>query len=146
MKLLQVHESIDMGLFLSAFITHYTISQTMPHLIRLFRDPSEITNRPATLTALEVILRAVRDAYTPQNEFSKNRSYEVEKPLDPFKDDVLGVLTVGLKNPGSDSPALMGLDAMVNVSGLLTNEELGFVVHNINELLSAGDDTGNDTR
>ena len=118
----------------------------MPHLIRLFRDPAEMTNRVATLTALEIILRAVRDVYTPRNEINTNRSYEVEEPLNPFKDEVLGILTVGLRNPDSASPALMGLDAMVKVSGLLTNEELGFVVHSINEVLSAGDDTGNDTR
>lgn len=122
--------------FSPAFITRYTISQTIPHLIQLFRDPAENSSRPATLAALEAIIRALCDAFTPREGVDVPRSYEVERPLDCFKDEVLGAFTVGLKTGNSTSSALMGLDAMVKTPGLLTNDELGYVVHNINEVLT----------
>ncbi|KAF8587853.1 ARM repeat-containing protein [Ramaria rubella] len=127
-------------------ITRYTVSQTVPHLIRLFRDPAEISNRPATLVALWTIVRSVQDLFTSGNKPDVPRTYENERPLDPFKDEVLGVFTVGLKASSSASPALMGLDAMVKIPGLLTNEELGFVVHSVNEVLTARDESSNDVR
>ncbi|KAF8517882.1 ARM repeat-containing protein [Hysterangium stoloniferum] len=123
--------------FLPAFITRYTISETVPHLISLFRDPLEISNRPATLTAAENIVRAVRDVYSPRAGNESRRSYEIERPLDSFKDELLGIFIVGLKITGGAPPALLAIDAMVKILGLLTGDEIAFVVHSINELLVA---------
>ncbi|KAF8489304.1 ARM repeat-containing protein [Gautieria morchelliformis] len=128
------------------FITRYTVSQTVPHLIRLFRDPAEISNRPATLAALETIIRALYDVFTAREGSDVTRSYEEEKPLDPFKDEVLGVFTVGLKADSSASSALMGLDALVKLPGLLNHDELGYVVHSINEVLTESTESSNDVR
>lgn len=67
-------------------------------------------------------------------------------PLLPYKDQVLGVFTVGLKATSSCLPALSGLKYMVTTPDLLSDEELGFIVHNVNELLGAGPGDDEDAR
>lgn len=69
-----------------------------------------------------------------------------EPPLSVFKDEAMGVYTVGLKTPASRGPALEGLKSMVKTSGLLTDEELGFIVHNVNEILQDNEHTDDETR
>lgn len=61
-------------------------------------------------------------------------------PLLPYKDEVLGVLTVGLSTQSTCCHALDGLKGLVTTHGLLTDEEVGFVVHKVNELLSGEED------
>lgn len=56
--------------------------------------------------------------------------------LSPYKDEVLGVFTVGLKTANTQKFALDGLKGLVTTRGLLSDEELGFIVHNVNEVLS----------
>jgi DNA repair/transcription protein MET18/MMS19 len=94
------------------------------------------------LTALENIVGAMREVYGGGND--TKRTYDVDKPLDLFKDEILGIFTAGLKIEGA-SPALLGLDSMVKISGLLSDEELGFVVHSINELLIGANDLVDDS-
>jgi DNA repair/transcription protein MET18/MMS19 len=112
----------------------------------LFRDPAEISNRPATIAALEAIIHALCDVFAAREGSDATRSYEEERPLDPFKDDVLGVFTVGLKADSSASSALTGLDALVKLPGLLNHDELGYVVHSINEVLTESPESSNDVR
>jgi len=127
-------------------MAHYTLAQTIPHLIALFRDPSEITNRPATLTALETLIRAVSNLFQETKALDAARTYGAERPLDTFKDEILGVFTVGLKVTGGTPQALAGLDAMVNIPDLLADEEVGFVVHSINEVLASTTDSADEVR
>lgn len=67
-------------------------------------------------------------------------------PLISYKDEVLGVLAVGLKSMSSRRPAIAGLQGMVSTENLLTNEELAFIVHNVNEILNADSDEIDDAR
>lgn len=69
-----------------------------------------------------------------------------EVALSPYKDEVLGVFTVGLKAPSTRKHALEGLKGMVTTRGLLADDELGFVVHNVNEVLSDNGDEDEDVR
>lgn len=66
--------------------------------------------------------------------------------LSPYKDAVLGLYTVGLKSSSQQSAALSGLKAMVLSEGLLTDEELGFIVHNVNDIVEQDRDDTDDTR
>lgn len=91
-------------------------------------------------------MRALLETFTPREGADTIRSYEEEKPLDPFKDEVLGIFVVGLKIDNSVSSALMGLDALVKTSGVLTDDELGYVVHTINEILTFGQESPHDVR
>ncbi|KAI0091461.1 ARM repeat-containing protein [Irpex rosettiformis] len=119
-------------------VAKFTLSQAVPHLVQLFLNPDEIQNRSATLKLLADLIDAVRESVivTTADE-------EKSAALSPYKDEVLGVFTVGLKTVASCGHALEGLKAMVLTPHLLVDEELGFVVHNINEVLT-NEETQND--
>lgn len=55
----------------------------------------------------------------------------------PFKDEVLGVLIVGLKAQSSLRPAIEGLNGMVTTPALLDDQEIGFVVQKVNDVISS---------
>lgn len=99
----------------------------MPHLIRLFHNPDETSARPATLVLLSDLLAAARD--TPLEA-------ESEGPLvAAFKDELLGVFSVGASSPTTRNMALSGTKVLVTTKGLLSDEELVFVVHKVNDIL-----------
>ncbi|KAI0372603.1 ARM repeat-containing protein [Pilatotrama ljubarskyi] len=113
-------------------VARFTLARAIPHLVKLFLDPDELPNRAPTLRLLSDLIEAARKSTADDPEVLPE---EGDVPLSPYKDEVLGVLTVGLKTPSSALPAIDGLKSMVRTAGLLTDEELGFVVHNVNELL-----------
>ncbi|KAF5355338.1 hypothetical protein D9758_006078 [Tetrapyrgos nigripes] len=117
-------------------ISRYTLSQTVPHLIKLFTSPDNISARPSILLLLSDLIAAARD--------SKSKSEDSESALTPYKDEVIGILASGLKTSSSRQPALACLLGMVSTKNLLSNEELGFIVHNVNEILEADTETIND--
>lgn len=121
-------------------MARFTLSQAVPHLVKLFLDTDEIQNRGPVLQLLADLIGAARSA---SKEESVTESQAQAPPLAPYKDEVLGVLTVGLKVPSGCKHALVGLLGMVNTPTLLTDEELGFVVHNVNEILT-GPETEDD--
>jgi DNA repair/transcription protein MET18/MMS19 len=126
---------------LLASVSRFTISQAVPHLVKLFLSPDELPNRPSISVLLAELVAAARDSMS--NSFSGT---EPNVPLMPFKDEVLGVFTVGLKVTSSCQPALVGLRAMVTTPALLTDEELGFIVHNVNDILQADPNNDDDSR
>lgn len=73
-------------------------------------------------------------------------SEQSDQPLMPFKDEVLGVATSGLKTPSTRLSALACLFGLVSFKVLLSDEELGFVVHNVNGILQADPDETDDAR
>lgn len=123
-------------------IAKYTISQAVPHLVQLFHNPDEAGNRAPVLAVLSEFITAARDSLSKLSPHPVQAEYGMETEptapaLTPYKDDVLGVLTVGLKAASSRRPALAGLQGMVATENLLTDEELGFIVHNVNQILEA---------
>lgn len=117
-------------------VSRYTISQAVPHLVRLFHDPDEISARAPTTFLLSELIASARDA------MDKEPSLKVDPPLLPFKDEVLGVLTTGASLPATRTFALSGLKALVSTKGLLSDEELGFIVHNADQIIEKGADYG----
>lgn len=115
----------------------FALSQAIPHLLRIFADPDEVSNRAATLAHLSNVVFAARDK-------SCADPGSPAPILAPYKDEVLGAFTSGLKIGSSSPPALRGLDGLVTTKGLLTDEELGYIVHNVNDLLQG--DSGEDVR
>ena len=114
-----------------ASVSKFTLNQAVPHLVKLFLDPDEVQNRGPILRLLADLIHATRQS-------SQKEAGDVDQPvaLALYKDEVLGVLTVGLKNPSSSLNALDGLKGMVTTSNLLSDDELGFIAHNVNELFS----------
>jgi hypothetical protein len=137
--------SFDMRLTYSkcniASVSRYTISQAVPHLVRLFLSPDELSNRAPITVLLAELIAAARDSMA-----RSSTDLDFNVPLMPFKDEVLGVFTVGLKATSSCQPALAGFKAMVTTPALLTDEELGFIVHNASDILQADPDNVDDAR
>lgn len=107
-------------------VSTYTLAKAVPLLTALFHNPDEASNRTPTLTLLTELVKAARDS-APESES--------EVKLAQFKDDLLGIMTVGLKNESSCTTALEGLKALVTTKGLMSNDELGYTVHNVNEII-----------
>lgn len=134
-----------------ASVAKYTISQAVPHLVKLFLNPDEAGNRAPILTLLSDFITAARDSLSKLPPLPAQVEDDIETeltvpPLMPYKDEVLGVLTVGLKAVSSRRSALAGLQGMVTTENLLTDEELSFAVHSVNEVLEANSDEVDDAR
>ncbi|TEB36758.1 ARM repeat-containing protein [Coprinellus micaceus] len=108
-------------------VAKFTVSQAIPHLTKLFINPDEVTARPATLVLLAQFIEAARDA--------QDKDTTTELFLAPYKDEVLGALSSGLKAHNLRLPSLGGLKGLVTTQRLLTDQELGFIVHHIDEII-----------
>ena len=102
----------------------------VPHLTRLFVDPDELPNRGPVLSLLSSLIAAARDSTVKANNAE-------DVFLLPFKDEVLGVLITGLKAQSSLRPAIEGLNGMVTTLALLDDQEIGFVVQKVNDVISS---------
>ncbi|KAJ7576919.1 ARM repeat-containing protein, partial [Mycena floridula] len=118
----------------------FTVSQVVPHLVKLFLNPDDAGTRPSILLLLSDIIAASRESMSEGN----SEDAVVANPLKPFQDEVLGVAISGLKASGTRGPALACLLGLVSCKALLSEEELGFVVHNVNEILLADPDDADD--
>ncbi|RPD59070.1 ARM repeat-containing protein [Lentinus tigrinus ALCF2SS1-7] len=118
-------------------VSRFTLARAVPHFVKLFLDPDELPNRAPTLRLLADLIEAARESTSQDLEVLPD---EGSVPLSSYKDEVVGILTVGLKTPASAYPAIDALKSMVRTPGLLTDEELGFVVHNVNEVLQKDED------
>ncbi|KAA1469065.1 ARM repeat-containing protein [Dentipellis sp. KUC8613] len=116
-------------------VSKYTLAQAVPHLIKLFLDPDERANRGPVLALLAALIAAARDSALSTG--AEAAESPVPPPLLPYKDAVLGALTVGIKAPSAARPAIDGLDALVTTPGLLDDDELGFVVQSANEVITS---------
>ncbi|KAJ8481644.1 hypothetical protein ONZ51_g5860 [Trametes cubensis] len=94
-------------------VARFTLARAVPHLVKLFLDPDELPNRPPTLRLLADLIEAARESTAQDPEVLPD---EGSVPLSPYKDEVLGVLTVGLKAPASALPAIDGLKSMTDIS------------------------------
>lgn len=96
----------------------------------LFRKPDEVAYRSPILAGLAGIIMAVSQA-----SLDSVISAE-ERPLEAYKDDVLGAFMSGMKASQTRRPALEGTMHLIRVPGCLTADELAYVTHNVNELIA----------
>ncbi|KAF8159570.1 Dos2-interacting transcription regulator of RNA-Pol-II-domain-containing protein [Crassisporium funariophilum] len=122
-------------------VSRYTISQAVPHLVRLFLNPDEISTRGPTLVLLSELTTAARDAKADD----KASPSEGIPALMPYKDEVLGVFVVGLGISSARSAGLSGLKAMASTKNLLSDEELGFIVHNVDQIVEGNQEEWDDS-
>ncbi|KAG0699928.1 RNAPII transcription regulator C-terminal-domain-containing protein, partial [Suillus ampliporus] len=115
-------------------LSSFAVSQAAELLVRNFHDPDEVSNRASVVVLLTELIDASRGdaahASTPQ---SSNPS---SSPLTPSKDALLGLLIVSLKAPATCLPALHGLTALVRTPKLVADDELGYIVLEVSELLN----------
>jgi DNA repair/transcription protein MET18/MMS19 len=108
-------------------IAGYTVAQTVPYLLKVFRDPNEVPNRRPLLVHLAAFVDAARQSILAK---------ESGKPLlEQSKDEMLGAFTTGLKSSAA-APALEGLKSMVLTPSLLTDDETRYIVHSVDDMLS----------
>ncbi|GLB41862.1 putative RNAPII transcription regulator C-terminal [Lyophyllum shimeji] len=119
-------------------VARYTLSHAVPHLIKLFLDPGEASNRPPILLLLADLVTAARDS------MPEEVTDDTPVPMSPYKDEVLGVVSVGLKATVSRIPALALLRGMITTGNLFPDQELGFIVHLVNEVFQAEDAENDD--
>ncbi|GAB1518385.1 hypothetical protein RhiTH_001444 [Rhizoctonia solani] len=121
-------------------ICTYTLNRVAPFLIKQFHDPDEAAHRDPILAALRDVLHAIR-------ELKEGPCREASLAfLKANKDTTLGALTSGLNTKVSRGSALSGLLQISYMQGVLSNEEMAFVVHKINELLGSEKDELEDLR
>lgn len=109
-----------------ASVSRYVVAKAIPHLIGLFQNPDEIANRDSVVSHLADLSEALRESPLVVTG---------EGNLASLKDETLSVFVVGLKAFPSRRSALRGLKSMVETEGLITDEELGFIVHNVNDII-----------
>ncbi|KAG6890017.1 hypothetical protein C0992_003362 [Termitomyces sp. T32_za158] len=122
-------------------VSRYTLSQAIPHLVKLFLNPDEISNRSPILILLTDLVNAARDSMPSEV------THTTFVPMMPYKDEVLGLVSVGSKAATSRIPAIGLLRGLVSTKMLLSDEELGFIVHSANEIFmdeGAGNDDFSD--
>lgn len=102
--------------------------------MKLLRDPEEQAHRSQILTLLCIIVGAIESKLPALEE------YGLQGQLLEFKDDVLGAFISGTKNMSNCEAALEGIRNLALMRDVLTEEELVYVVHNINELLQSNTD------
>lgn len=108
--------------------------------MKLFRDPDELVHRPQILTLLCITVSAVSASQSALEKFG------LQGLLLSFKDDVLGAFIAGLTVPGGQEAALEGLKRLCEMHEVLSEEEVTYVVHSINEILVGDTEHTGDTR
>lgn len=112
------------------------VAKTIPHLMGLFQNPDEIANRDSVVSHLADLSESLRESPLVVSG---------EGNLASLKDETLSVFVAGLKAFSSRRSALRGLKSMVETEGLITGEELSFIVHNVNDVILDEEDD-EDTR
>lgn len=111
---------------IAASVSRYVVAKGIPHLIGLFQNPDEIANRDSVVSHLADLSEALRKSPL---------AVSGEGNLASLKDETLGVFVVGLKAFSSRRSALRGLKSMVETEGLVADEELGFIVHSVDDVI-----------
>ncbi|KAG1876711.1 ARM repeat-containing protein [Suillus subalutaceus] len=114
-------------------LSSFAVSQAAELLIRNFHDPDEVSNRASVVMLLTDLIEACRGDAT-HSSISQS-SHSTSSPLTTSKDALLGLLIVSLKAPATCLPALHGLTALVRTPKLVADDELGYIVLEVSELL-----------
>ncbi|KAG1780953.1 Dos2-interacting transcription regulator of RNA-Pol-II-domain-containing protein [Suillus placidus] len=114
-------------------LSRFAVSQAAELLIRNFHDPDEVSNRASVVMLLTELIEACRGDAT--HAPISQSSHSSLSPLTASKDALLGLLIVSLKTPATCLPALHGLTALVRTPTLVADDELGYIVLEVSELL-----------
>jgi DNA repair/transcription protein MET18/MMS19 len=114
-------------------LSSFAVSQAAVLLIRNFHDPDEVSNRASVVMLLTELIEACWGDATHAS--ISQSSHSALSPLTDSKDALLGLLIVSLKAPATCLPALHGLTALVRTPKLVADDELGYIVLEVSELL-----------
>ncbi|KDE05608.1 hypothetical protein MVLG_03980 [Microbotryum lychnidis-dioicae p1A1 Lamole] len=131
----------------------YVLSVTVPQLLNLYKDPDEIALRAPTLVCLADLLSSLSplESPAPLNSTAPADApisfppptlphAEGASPLEPFRDELLSVLTSGSRSASSRAPAMDGLVRLVRVPAFLAPPEVEYCISAIDDVLIGGAD------
>ncbi|KAG9047697.1 hypothetical protein FS837_001661, partial [Tulasnella sp. UAMH 9824] len=118
-------------------IRSLVVADAIPHMMKLYLDPAEAAQRSHIVLQLSNLLLTLREVYAEDNS---STNYAQERLLEAHKDQLIGVISSSLKVVDTRMAALSGTLHLVQISGLLTEEELGYLVQHLNELLEPSSD------
>lgn len=114
----------------SPLLSAYALSQALPHLFKMFNEPSLPSHRSPILATISSLVLAARGVYV-----SGSRSQAEERSLSPFREPLIDVLREGLRTEGLKSAAVRGTVALIEVPGFLDKGEIEAIVDGINGIL-----------
>ncbi|GAA6059776.1 hypothetical protein JCM10212_001984 [Sporobolomyces blumeae] len=141
-------------------LASYVLTKTVPRLVAIAQDPSDLSLRPSALTHLAMLLSSLSTAPTRPSFPSTSSSSKTPlataspstsrrsspctldfslptSPLGPYLDTLLALLTSCARGVGpSRVPALKGLVALVTLPGYLSEPEVEFCVSAFNDVVS----------
>ncbi|KAJ3902626.1 ARM repeat-containing protein [Lentinula edodes] len=123
-------------------VSRYTVAQTAPYLVKLYAHPDNDAARPSILLLLSDLIAAARDSMAANKV---DDSDSLETPLSPYKDEILSIVSSALKVSSSRDPALACLLGLVSTEKLVSDQELGFIVHSVDEILLEESDEAEET-
>ncbi|KAG8974923.1 hypothetical protein FRC05_006600 [Tulasnella sp. 425] len=118
-------------------IRSLVVAEAVPHLMKLYLDPAEAAQRSHLVLQLSNLLLTLQEIYAGDND---SLNYTQERILEAHKDQLLGIISSSLKVAETRMAALSGTLHLVQIHGLLTEEELGYLVQHLNELLEPSSD------
>ncbi|KZP01584.1 ARM repeat-containing protein [Calocera viscosa TUFC12733] len=119
-----------LGAFLesSPAVAKYALEQSLDNLLRLFRDPAEMSVRGPVLDAMTGLLSSLRRA-------AADGLYDVPEYLGPKKDELLSCFVSSIRAASFRKAALNGVLEIVQIPGLLSEEESTFMAQGCSEIL-----------
>ncbi|KAG8918476.1 hypothetical protein FRC00_012446, partial [Tulasnella sp. 408] len=118
-------------------IRSLVVAEAVPHMMKLYLDPAEAAQRSHIVLQLSNLLLTLQEVYAEDNS---STNYAQERLLEAHKDQLIGVISSSLKVVDTRMAALSGTLHLVQIPGLLTEEELGYLVQHLNELLEPSSD------
>lgn len=119
-------------------------------MLELYKSQEDIALRPSLLTHLATLLAAFSEADIASTDYEPLPPTELRtppafshadgaSPLEPYRDDLLSILTGSTRALTCRLSALAGLLALVRISGFLVPAEIDFAISSINEVLMTPD-------
>ncbi|BGP09496.1 hypothetical protein JCM10049v2_005369 [Rhodotorula toruloides] len=123
-------------------LARYVIKQALPPLLDLYKDQDQITLRPSILSHIATLLSSLSDP-EPETPASAAPLFSPptlshasgESPLEPFRDDLLTILTFSSRALTCRTASVSGLVALLKIPAFLSPAEVDFCVSAINDVL-----------
>src|SRR5260221_9435904 len=113
----------------AAQIRRYAITECLPHLLALYRNPDEMSFRGPTLACITGLLMALAQSY------SETLTEMTEKPLSGFEEQLFDAFAGGILITTTRRPSIEGFLQLVKIPEVCSVDNLRFISHSMNELL-----------
>ncbi|GAA5888696.1 hypothetical protein JCM6882_009055 [Rhodosporidiobolus microsporus] len=143
----------------SARLAHYVLSVALPPLLSIYKNPDDMSLRPAVLTHLCTLLASLSPSSSTSSPSSSETSTPTSptpapalplfapppalshaggaSPLEEYRDDLLTILTASTRTLSTRLGALEGLVNLVRLPEFLSRAEVEFCIASMNDVLSS---------